>query len=40
MLWLQYVNFENVVSCSYELPIIGHVKLSRWDIAFLQELLG
>jgi len=29
---LQYLDFENTVSCSYELPISGYVKLSKWDL--------
>ena len=28
---LQYLDFTGAVSCAYELPISGHVTLSRWD---------
>lgn len=28
---LQYLDFSGAVSCSYELPVSGHVTLSRWD---------
>ena len=28
---LQFLNFENSASCSYEVPQSGHIKLLKWD---------
>lgn len=30
---LQYLNYDNEISCSYEAPVSGYVKLSKFDLS-------